>query len=109
MSRSLPFTALLFVCSVAFAQTTDAPATTRALDRHDTSTDHSFDSVERHIDDALWYFKLGDIAEIQMYRIASSKPRREASTTSANAGNLLVLPVYVFSPKNIKGKAPLLI
>lgn len=109
MRRSFPLTtALVFACSLAFAQT-DAPATGRALERHDTSTDRSFEDVERLVDDALWYFRLGDIADIQMYRIASSKPRREASKTSANAGNPLVLPVYVFAPKNLKGKAPLLI
>lgn len=61
------------------------------------------------IDDALWYFKLGDAADIQIYRIASSKPRRERNPTDANAGNPLVLPVYVFTPKNLRGKAPMLI
>jgi dipeptidyl aminopeptidase/acylaminoacyl peptidase len=81
----------------------------RALERHDESMDRSFDDVERHIDDALWYFKLGDVADIQMYRIASSKPRREKSATAAGAGNPLVLPVYVFKPKNLTGKAPLLV
>ncbi len=99
----------VLACGVALAQSTDAPATARGLARHDTSMDRSLEDVERHVDDALWYFKLGDVANIQMYRIASSKPRREASKTSANAGNPLVIPVYVFSPKNIKGKAPLLV
>ena len=107
-----PFTVaitLLLLTGAASAQTPDAPASARALERHDRSTDRSFDDVERHIDDALWYFKLGDVADIQMYRIASSKPRREESKTSANAGNPLVIPVYVFAPKNIRGKAPLLV
>lgn len=81
----------------------------RAIERHDRSTDRSFDDVERTIDDALWHFKLGDVADIEIYRIASSKPRRESNPTGANAGNPLVLPVYVFSPKNLKGKAPVLI
>lgn len=105
MKRFLLFSLLLTL--PAFAQ--DAPVTAEALDRHDSSMDRSFDDVERYIDDALWYFKLGDIADIQVYRIASSKPRREESETSASAGNPLVLPVYVFAPKNLKGKAPLLI
>ncbi|HET7706962.1 MAG TPA: alpha/beta fold hydrolase [Thermoanaerobaculia bacterium] len=100
---------IILACGVAFAQSAETPASGRALERHDTSMDRSFEDVERHVDDALWYFKLGDVANIQMYRIASSKPRREASKTSANAGNPLVIPVYVFSPKNIKGKAPLLV
>ena len=100
---------LAFAATTAFAQTPEPPATARSLDRLGTSIDRSFDDVERHIDDALWYFKLGDVANIQMYRIASSKPRRESNPTGANAGNALVLPVYVFSPKNIRGKAPTLV
>ncbi len=71
--------------------------------------DRSFEDVERTVDDALWHFKLGDAADINIYRIASSKPRRETNATGASAGNPIVLPVYVFSPKNLKGKAPALI
>ena len=99
----------LLIAVTVSAQTPDPPATTRSLDRLERSMDRSFEDVERHIDDALWYFKLGDVANIQMYRIASSKPRREANPTGANAGNVLVLPVYVFSPKNVRGKAPTLV
>ena len=68
---------IILACGVAFAQSAETPASGRALERHDTSMDRSFEDVERHVDDALWYFKLGDVANIQMYRIASSKPRRE--------------------------------
>ena len=100
---------LLFAPSLAFAQTPETPAAAAALERHATSASRSFEDVQRQIDDALWYFKLGDVADIQMYRIASSKPRREQNPTSANAGNMLILPVYVFSPKNLRGKAPLLV
>jgi dipeptidyl aminopeptidase/acylaminoacyl peptidase len=71
--------------------------------------DRSFEDVERTVDDALWHFKLGDAADIQIYRIASTKPRRETNTTGANAGNPLILPVYVFTPKNLRGKAPMLV
>lgn len=81
----------------------------RALDAHDRGVDRAFEDTMRHIDDALWYFKLGDVANIQKYRIASSKPRREQNATAMSAGNMLVLPVYVFSPKNLTGKAPMLV
>lgn len=106
MRRAL-IAALLLLSLPAFGQ--DAPATAAALDRQTATMNRSFDDVERHIDDALWYFKLGDAANIQMYRIATSKPRRERNPTGANAGNPLVIPVYVFSPKNLQGKAPLLV
>ncbi|HUP49420.1 MAG TPA: alpha/beta fold hydrolase [Thermoanaerobaculia bacterium] len=103
MTRFFALLLVAFIALGASAQTTDD------LERHDASTRRSFEDVQRHIDDALWYFKLGDVADIQMYRIASSKPRREENPTGANAGNMLVLPVYVFAPKNLRGKAPLLI
>jgi len=102
--------AALAISLPASAQTpADSPATTRALERHDSSNDRSFEDVERMIDDALWHNKLGDAADIQIYRIASSKPRRETNPTDANAGNPLILPVYVFTPKNLRGKAPMLV
>ena len=93
----------------AFAHAQDPPATAKSLDRHDESMQRAFEDVDREIDDALWYFKLGDAADIQKYRIASSKPARMENATGQGAGNPLVIPVYVFSPKNLKGKAPLIV
>ena len=106
MKRLALALALLLAASLA-AQT--APDLSRTLDAHDRGTDRAFEDTQRHIDDALWYFKLGDVASIQKYRIASSKPRREQNPTAQSAGNMLVIPVYVFAPKNVSGKAPLLV
>lgn len=82
---------------------------TKALESHDRGTDRAFEDTMRHVDDVLWYMKLGDAANIQKYRIATSKPRREPNQTAISAGNMLVIPVYVFSPKNLTGKAPMLV
>jgi dipeptidyl aminopeptidase/acylaminoacyl peptidase len=101
-------TALALLCATAAAAQT-APDLSKALDTHDRGVDRAFEDTQRLIDDALWYFKLGDVANIQKYRIASSKPRREANATAMSAGNMLVIPVYVFSPKNLSGKAPMLV
>lgn len=98
---------LLLAAMPALAQT--PPDLAKALASHDRGTDRAFEDTQRAIDDALWYFKLGDAANIQKYRIATSKPRREENKTSISAGNMLVIPVYVFSPKNLTGKAPTLI
>ena len=105
MKRWLVFLTLLFAVG-AFGQ---QQAATDPVDRLQRSMDRSFDDLERTIDDALWYDKLGDAADIQIYRIASSKPRRERNTTGPDAGNPLILPLYVFTPKNLKGKAPMLV
>lgn len=110
MKRLLILLALTLLSSAATAQTQDtSPATVKALQSHDTSNERSFEDVNRTVDDALWYFKLGDAANIQKFRIATSKPRRDKNPTAQGAGNPLILPVYAFTPKNLKGKAPLVI
>lgn len=100
---------LLVVLLFATAVAAQSPDLAKSLESHDRGTDRAFEDTQRAIDDALWYFKLGDVANIQKYRIASSKPRREQNATAISAGNMLVLPVYVFSPKNLSGKAPVLV
>lgn len=100
---------VLLAMTVALNAQQAAPDVSRALESHDRGVDRAFEDTMRHVDDALWYFKLGDAANIQKYRIASSKPRREQNPTAMSAGNMLVIPVYVFSPKNLTGKAPMLV
>jgi dipeptidyl aminopeptidase/acylaminoacyl peptidase len=108
MKRTIALAALLLIVTVSlFAQ--EAPATARSVDRLKTDVDRSFEDVDREIDDALWYFKLGDAADVAKYRIATSKPIRMQNATGQGAGNPLIIPVYVFSPKNLKGKAPMIV
>ena len=67
--------ALVLDGTAAYAQT-DPAATAKALTRHDDSMERAFEDVDREIDEALWYFKLGDAANIAKYRIATTKPLR---------------------------------
>ncbi|MGH8515586.1 MAG: alpha/beta hydrolase, partial [Gammaproteobacteria bacterium] len=71
--------------------------------------DRQFEDVDREIDDVVWYFKLGDAAKIAKYRISTSKPLRMRNATGQGAGNSLIMPVYVFTPKGVKGRAPLVV
>jgi dipeptidyl aminopeptidase/acylaminoacyl peptidase len=91
-----------------FAQT-DPPATAKSIDRLGDGIDRSFEDIDRGVDDTIWYFKLGDIADVDKYEIASSVPRREKNATDQNAGNPIILPVYVFAPKGLKGRAPMIV
>jgi dipeptidyl aminopeptidase/acylaminoacyl peptidase len=100
--------AALFLATSLFAQQSP-PDPTKAIESLDRSMDRSFEDMDRATDDALWYFKLGDVANIEKYEIASSKPRREKNPTDVNAGNPIIFPVYVFSPKKLTGKAPMLV
>jgi dipeptidyl aminopeptidase/acylaminoacyl peptidase len=104
MKRAILF--LLIATSAIAQQQPDIAAT---LQSQRTRNDRAFEDTQRAIDDALWYFRLGDVANIEKYEIASSKPRREKNATDMNAGNMLILPVYVFSPKKLNGKAPTLV
>src|SRR4051812_12142002 len=114
MKNCVRLAALLLATSVGsliFAQTPAAstPASSQALERHDESMDRGFEDIDRDVDDVTWYFRLGDVANLDKYRIASSKPVRMKNPTGQGAGNPLIFPLYVFSPKNQKEKAPLLI
>jgi dipeptidyl aminopeptidase/acylaminoacyl peptidase len=97
----------LLIASTATAQ--QQPDVTKALESQRMRTDRQTEDTQRAIDDVLWYHKLGDVAMIEKYEIASSKPRREKLATDINAGNAIIFPVYVFVPKNLQGKAPTLI
>ena len=68
------------------------------------------DAAAKSVDDVLWYFKLQDVATIDKVRI-TSKPVRMSNPTAQGAGNPLIFPVYVFTPKHLKEgvKAPLIV
>lgn len=105
MKRAILFL-LTFATTLAAQQPPDIAAT---LQSQRTRNDRAFEDTQRYVDDALWYFRLGDVANIEKYEIASSKPRREKNPTDINAGNAIIFPVYVFSPKKLTGKAPMLV
>lgn len=98
---------LLFGIS-ALAQTAAPPASAKALAAHDTSTDRSFEQALKKTDDVLWYFKVGDVAAIDKVEI-TSKPQRDKNPTGQGAGNPMIIPAYVFTPKSLRGKAPLVV
>lgn len=103
MKRTALLLALLAI--PAFAQ----QDVSKQIDTLRTNTTREFEDTQRMVDDAVWYFRLGDVANIDKFEIASSKPRREKNATDINAGNAIILQVYVFSPKNLTGKAPMLV
>jgi dipeptidyl aminopeptidase/acylaminoacyl peptidase len=98
----------LLITIPLFAQT-DEPATARALERLETSMDRSIEATLKNVDDLLWHMRLADVAAVDKVLIASSKPRRSTNPTAQSAGNSLILPVYVFAPKNLQAKAPMLV
>lgn len=96
---TLPLTLALAVA--AAAQTPPPPV-------HDRGNDRAFEQVLKSNDDVLWYFKLGDAASIDKVTF-TSKPQRNTNPTGQGAGNPMLIPAYVFTPKSLKGKAPLIV
>lgn len=72
-----------------------APAATGAAQQT------SNDSLLKAIDDVMWFNKVGDVAEIQMVRYTSLPRHRIPNPTAPGAGNPLIIPAYVFIPKNL--------
>jgi dipeptidyl aminopeptidase/acylaminoacyl peptidase len=69
----------------------------------------NFEEVLKASDDVLWYFKVGDVASVDKVQITSPKPERTSNPTGQGAGNPMIIPAYVFTPKNLHGKAPLIV
>jgi dipeptidyl aminopeptidase/acylaminoacyl peptidase len=69
------------------------------------------EGVENEIEAALWRLRVGDVAEIDQFEIASSKPIRMPNPTGQGAGNPLILYLYTFTPKKLAAgqKAPLIV
>jgi len=72
---------------------------------------HQFDSLQKSIDDALWYHKVGNVAYIDKVRMTGPPPRVIPNPTAQGAGNPVIFWSYTFVPKGAeKGKKyPLLV
>jgi dipeptidyl aminopeptidase/acylaminoacyl peptidase len=78
-----------------FAQTAAPPSSPEA------GRDHGRDSVLKSNDDILWHLKLGDIAEVDQVKYTSLPPVHARMSTAPGAKNPLIIPAYVFVPKNL--------
>ncbi len=96
---------LLATAAVAQQPPTAAPAPpARDQARHGLLT------LEKQLDDLLWYQKLSDVALIDKVKITSTKPIRMSNPTGQGAGNPLIIWAYTFTPKKLGNhKAPLLV
>jgi dipeptidyl aminopeptidase/acylaminoacyl peptidase len=104
--------AMLAVARSAAAQEapagTDTPGQLRQVQQALRGTAQDHDALMKKIDDVLWHFAVGDVAQVDKVRL-TSKPVRMANPTGQGAGNPLVIPAYTFVPKKLSGKGPLLV
>jgi dipeptidyl aminopeptidase/acylaminoacyl peptidase len=82
----------------------------RRLGASQRGSQHEFDALSKAIDNVLWHLKLQGVADVDMVRF-TSKPARTSNPTGQGAGNPMIIPAYVFTPKKLKSgqKAPLLV
>src|SRR5207253_6002507 len=106
--RKISIALLLVLIAAAAPGQAPEPASAKALASHDRGTDRQFEEIVKSSDDVLWHFKVGDVASVDKVRF-TSKPERTANPTGQGAGNPMIIPAYVFAPKNLKGKAPLIV
>jgi dipeptidyl aminopeptidase/acylaminoacyl peptidase len=69
------------------------------------------DVVDNEAEEVLWHLRAGDVADVDKFAIASSKPMRMANPTGQGAGNPLIIYFYSFTPKKLAAgqKAPLMV
>ncbi len=100
---------LLFVSPLAAQEETSLNDLSKQLD----NLRHTFDALEKKLDDVLWYDKVGDVAFIDKVVLTGpAKPDRvEKNKTRQGYGNPLSFSTYIFIPRDIDAskKYPLLV
>jgi len=62
---------------------------------------HAFNSLQKSVDDVLWYHRVGDVASIDKIRMTGPKPRHIPNPTAQGAGNPIVFWSYTFIPRDV--------
>lgn len=99
---------LLLAPSMVLAQPKpDAPATQAQLE----GLEHRLDVLQKKIDDALWYERVGDLAVIDKVRLYGPAKWKEKNPTAPGAGNPFKFWTYLFTPREAFGgvKLPLIV
>jgi len=91
--------------------TSDAQRVIDELKAQQEMLTHSFNSLQKQIDDVLWYQRVGDVAHIDKVSMVGPPPRRIPNPTAQGAGNPVVFRSYAFIPKGAEEnkKYPLLV
>jgi len=73
--------------------------------------EHTFDVLNKKIDDLLWYEKVGDVAFIDKVYIYGPPKWKEENPTAQGAGNPVKFWTYIFIPKTVdpEKKYPLIV
>jgi len=83
----------------------------RSLKEAQESRRHTYDVLEKLIDDVLWHLKVGDIAQVDKGIFTGPPLRNKPNPTAQGAGNPLIIRAYGFVPKSLdrNRKQPLVV
>ena len=97
---------------VALAQSNeDLEKQVESLQNQVRNLRHTFDRVNKGIDDLMWYNKVGDVAYIDKVELTGPPPRVIKNPTGQGATNPVRFKSYIFIPKNqdYNTKLPLMV
>jgi dipeptidyl aminopeptidase/acylaminoacyl peptidase len=83
----------------------------KSLKNYNSNIGHTFDVLEKKIDDLMWFERVGDVAHVDKIYMYGPPLAHEKNPTGQGAGNPTKFWSYVFIPKNIdvNKKYPLLV
>jgi dipeptidyl aminopeptidase/acylaminoacyl peptidase len=106
---------LLAASAVAAGDEALSPALEKrlaAIEKKIDATQYAFDQILKHIDDVLWFERVGDVALVdKVYITSTPNPKEKEIYGIKNERHPLRIWTYVFVPKNLdrSKKSPLLI
>ena len=95
--------ALAGTATIAMAQDSAAttPATSTQMDKRFEALDHRLDTLEKAVDDVLWYHRVGDVAAIDKVFITGPPRAHVENPTAMGANNPLKFWAYTFVPRDL--------
>jgi len=113
MKKHLVFIGIFsLIISSSYGQTDDSVLKLlKELQTTVNRNEHSYDILEKKIDDVLWFHRVGDIAFIDKVIITGPPSANKKNPTAMGFNNPLKFNSYIFIPKNIdvNKKYPLIV
>jgi dipeptidyl aminopeptidase/acylaminoacyl peptidase len=82
------------------------PATGAQQQQPPAQSNDRADETLKHVDDLMWYQKLGDIADVDKVMYTSLPPQRVVNPKAPGATNPLIIHAYTFIPKELDRSKP---
>ena len=112
MKKIISFLILFFIAVFTQAQTNEELKNEiERVQRQLSNMRHTFDRMNKNMDDLMWYNKVGDVAYIDKVELTGPKRRVIKNPTGQGAHNPIRFKTYVFIPKSVNSskKYPMMV